>query len=369
MSNMWRLSVTGIQGLIEDPQFGVSWEPVSCRGTQPGKLSHHKSALYGHSVVFFGGISDYDNTMDAYEFDSNNHTWTKLKQTGTVPKPRDDHSLSQIDTKTFLIFGGFVEGSRVNDCYIAKKNGNTIEWKLVEITSKERPCIRASHSSVVYINKMYLFGGQDDDNNKLNDLWEFDLDSGVYKEIQLPADSVQPVARSGHSSNIYNGQMYIFGGILELTKELNEMLIFDFKTGKFSAVGAEDALEDLHNGASNFRKAEDGSESPGLKMKKQMTMGGQSPTKLGGTYGGSPSKISKSPKKTQKKLGKSPKKKADAKDDDAEKKESGLASPTSISMQNSFIIKNADESFEAYFQQMRRRKLGGGNTTDNTMGG
>ena len=38
-------------------------------------------------------------------------------------------------------------------------------------------------------------------------------------------------------------------------------------------------------------------------------------------------------------------------------------------MQNSFIIKNADESFEAYFQQMRRRKLGGSNTYDAAMGG
>ena len=39
------------------------------------------------------------------------------------------------------------------------------------------------------------------------------------------------------------------------------------------------------------------------------------------------------------------------KDGDQEKgdKEGGLASPTSISMQNSFIIKNADESFDAYF--------------------
>ena len=33
--------------------------------------------------------------------------------------------------------------------------------------------------------------------------------------------------------------MYIFGGILELTKELNEMLIYDFATGKFSIVGHE----------------------------------------------------------------------------------------------------------------------------------
>jgi hypothetical protein len=74
-----------------------------------------------------------------------------------------------------------------------------------------------------------------------------------------------------------------------------------------------------------------------------------------GTYG-SPSKLgSKSPSKnkTAKKVGKSPKKKIVVEGvagEDAENKESGLASPTSISMQNSFIIKNADESFEAYFQ-------------------
>lgn len=38
--------------------------------------------------------------------------------------------------------------------------------------------------------------------------------------------------------------MYIFGGILELTKELNEMLIYDFAAGKFSVVGQEASGED-----------------------------------------------------------------------------------------------------------------------------
>lgn len=112
---------------------------------------------------------------DAYEFDTNKHTWSKMKQTGDVPKPRDDHSLSQIDDQSFLIFGGYVEGSRVNECYVAKKNGNTLDWKLIADKSEIAPCIRASHSSAVYNNKCYIFGGQDDDNNKLCDLWELDL--------------------------------------------------------------------------------------------------------------------------------------------------------------------------------------------------
>ena len=33
--------------------------------------------------------------------------------------------------------------------------------------------------------------------------------------------------------------MYIFGGILELTKELNEMLIFDFAKAQFSIIGGD----------------------------------------------------------------------------------------------------------------------------------
>lgn len=71
----------------------------------------------------------------------------------------------------------------------------------------------------------------------------------------------------------------------------------------------------------------------------------------------SPSKLTSKARRA----GKSPKKAGEA-GDTKEKKESGLASPTSITMQNTFIIKNADESFDAYFHQMRRRKIGQGNT-------
>ena len=42
----------------------------------------------------------------------------------------------------------------------------------------------------------------------------------------------------------------------------------------------------------------------------------------------------------------------------SEKKESGLASPVSIRMLGSFIIKNADDSFDIYYAQMKKRKQG-----------
>lgn len=36
------------------------------------------------------------------------------------------------------------------------------------------------------------------------------------------------IARSGHTAVVWGQKMYIFGGILELTKELNDMVVFDF---------------------------------------------------------------------------------------------------------------------------------------------
>lgn len=164
MSNMWMIDIGSIEQLMEDPNYGAKWEPVECKGKMLGNISHHKAAVFGSTVVVYGGINDYENNQDAYEFDSMKNSWDKMKQTGDVPKPRDDHSMSQIDDKSFVIFGGFVEGSRVNECYVCTKNGHTLEWKRIGEKSPTAPCIRASHSSVVYKEKLYIFGGQDDDN-------------------------------------------------------------------------------------------------------------------------------------------------------------------------------------------------------------
>jgi len=104
-----------------------------------------------------------------------------LKQTGDVPKPRDDHSLCKVDDQSFVIFGGYVEGQRCNECYLCTKNGQTLDWKCLECGEEDEiPCLRASHSMVCHEGKCYIFGGQDDDNNKLNDLWELDLSTSKF---------------------------------------------------------------------------------------------------------------------------------------------------------------------------------------------
>ena len=54
------------------------------------------------------------------------------------------------------------------------------------------------------------------------------------KQIIAPEGEVCPVARSGHTACASDGTMFVFGGILELTKELNDLSVFDFSTEKWT---------------------------------------------------------------------------------------------------------------------------------------
>lgn len=94
--------------------------------------------------------------------------------------------MSDLAENTFLVFGGFVNGSRVNElCRFSVPSNQTIEGQVCETQQPPEQCPkpRASASSAVYNGKLYVFGGQDDDNNKLDDLWEFDLASNSWREI------------------------------------------------------------------------------------------------------------------------------------------------------------------------------------------
>ena len=74
-----------------------------------------------------------------------------------------------------VIFGGFVSGGRVDEIYRYYFKEN--KWEHVQPLGSNSPPKRAGHSAILYGDSMIIFGGKDEENNKLNDLWEFNLSS------------------------------------------------------------------------------------------------------------------------------------------------------------------------------------------------
>lgn len=239
--------------------------------------------------------------------------------------------------------------------------------KACERPSKTVPVGRNAHSAVAQGNSLFIFGGQDQDNYKLGDLWELNLTTKQWANIKYTVSGhPTDIARSGHTAVAYGSKMYVFGGILEVTKELNDLLVYDFKSQNLVIHEQREGADALiYNSKLEETLAKnsinDGANSPGgrgktLASPTRKGMGGMSPNRRSvmGQQSPGASAMSKSPTKRQQAANttmSATDHKGGASVDDK-----GLSSPTSVSMQNSFIIKNADESFDSYYQQMKRRR-------------
>ncbi len=97
---------------------------------------------------------------------------------------------------TLTIFGGFTETGTTNEVITLEvlPESPNLEWKCIHPNDPERmdaPSPRAAHTSVTYQGTMWIFGGIDNENNRLNDLWALDLQTYIWTHHQaLLAPSV-----------------------------------------------------------------------------------------------------------------------------------------------------------------------------------
>lgn len=172
-------------------------------------------------MYVFGGI----NLEEFYSLDMNSFKWSKFETKGDVPAPRDDHSLCKVGDSVY-IYGGFVNGVRTNDLYEYKFSDNT--WTLLfdnhpfddQHPDQPWPCPRSGQAIGATEDRVYVFGGRNDYNEMLDDTWEYDI---AGKKWTLIEGDNHPIGRSQHSLTLFEDKMILFGGIVDITKEINEL--------------------------------------------------------------------------------------------------------------------------------------------------
>ena len=142
------------------------------KGKLPGPLAHHTTALWEDKMYLFGGLKPNGQTnKDLYCFDVRSSTWTIERPKGDVPSECDEHS-SCLTTNSFIIFGGFHRGTRTNNLYEYSFE-DKVWTKLPSPTVA--PCPRAGASITFTDGILFVFGGKDEDNARLNDIWQYHL--------------------------------------------------------------------------------------------------------------------------------------------------------------------------------------------------
>jgi len=155
ISTMWKVNLTGIQQLFQDPYHRVEWEQVDTSGRGPGAISHHTAFVMGtKEVLFYGGLKGEDSNPEIFIFNATSGSWQTIHLADAASNllPRDDHALSDCSNGSFVVFGGFVNGSRVNEVLKFMPSSVAVNGELLSgnSDSKDAPMCRASHSSVIY---------------------------------------------------------------------------------------------------------------------------------------------------------------------------------------------------------------------------
>ncbi|XP_063235447.1 kelch domain-containing protein 3 [Bacillus rossius redtenbacheri] len=143
--------------------------------------------------------------------------WTVYLEGG--PK-RVNHAAVVVRDKIYS-FGGYCTGDdyrafRPIDIHIL--NTENYRWRVLPAPNrndpqlKHTPFLRYGHTAVAYGEKIYVWGGRNDEEscNKL-----FCFDTAVLKWVSVSARGDTPGARDGHSACVIDHCMYVFGGFVE----------------------------------------------------------------------------------------------------------------------------------------------------------
>jgi N-acetylneuraminic acid mutarotase len=345
----------------------LQWQLIKTTGTKPGAISYHKSVVKDDNMYLFGGMSpDGECNGELYILNLLTYEWSIDPTQQDRPEPRDDISMTSSDTALF-VYGGFFDGKRMNDLYMFSFETKTWErlsefHDVNEFSPEEAqtkyPCPRSGQDIAFYKNIIYMFGGRNDFNDKLNDIWEFNIAAKTWTIIEL--DDV-PIGRSHHTLVTESDRMILFGGIVEITKEINEIHQYDFNSKEWTTIDDKSDHAPISPAKINEVKMNETAPIRSQNAMKTLELKRDANNKSMKKMNSKANLID--PDENDKNFHllkpvpkKNKKANADSKNDDHTEMRNEINTPTTENLRNTFVIKNQNEGFDHYYHTMKKRK-------------
>lgn len=169
-------------------------------------------------LYLFGGANHEEGFLnDFYKYDG---SWTRIDS--ACPKARYEHAAVETQGNLYILYGA--SDIPLQDVYVYTP-GET--WKQLE-TRGRVPSPRVV-KCVAWDKRIYLFGGGID-NKPVIDSFTYCLD--VKSGLWVSLTDRSPTPRLGHSMDVTNGKIYLFGGLEKTVK--NDLWVFDIRANKWS---------------------------------------------------------------------------------------------------------------------------------------
>eukprot|EP00898_Chlorokybus_atmophyticus_P009061 jgi/Chlat1/9156/Chrsp97S08403 len=227
----------------------AEWQLRLPTGMAPDERTYHTAVARSGRVYIFGGFPSFPSFAkwtlgagggdmaknDMYVYDFETSKWGRITGTGDVPSGRHGHTTVVYNDKMYL-FGGYFAGSSTNELHVF--NFETSQWTALK-PEGALPPPRWRHSAVLYNSCMYIFGGntRSSDSKNMADLYCYDIEQNSWRQVVCEGDA--PAARHDHSAAVIGHWMYVFGGNDGGRKDVhpvNDLHAFCFGSGMWHAV-------------------------------------------------------------------------------------------------------------------------------------
>eukprot|EP01064_Diplonema_japonicum_P001561 TRINITY_DN11028_c0_g2_i1.p1 TRINITY_DN11028_c0_g2~~TRINITY_DN11028_c0_g2_i1.p1 ORF type:complete len:512 (+),score=43.12 TRINITY_DN11028_c0_g2_i1:39-1538(+) len=210
----------------------MSWECITPEGDAPRHRRAHSSVAVGGFILIFGGRGNVSAQQTGLRgmaiFDTATKKWS-FPESPTTPSERWNHSMSVVGENVYL-FGGENETELKDDMFMF--NMTELAWSEITGLVKGQVPARYAHSTVVYKNDLYVFGGAT--TRHVNDIQKFDTSELSW--CPVPVSGEKPSPRCGHAACVVADKMYVFGGLS--TDFVNDLYQFSITTSSWTRVNA-----------------------------------------------------------------------------------------------------------------------------------
>ena len=180
-------------------------------------------------MIIYGGRGIKSLLSDIYSFNLTNFEWKKVEQHGTILGPRESMS-STIVHEGMYIYGGNINEQSTefdeysDDFFLITLRNNSVNCQKI-MPDSVIPPKRLSHSLSNLNNKhLILFGGEGA-NKALNDMWTYSIKNNTWHEIK-PQNQVTP--RMAHVCYCYKDTVIVFGGITQEHVVKSDLAVLKF---------------------------------------------------------------------------------------------------------------------------------------------
>ena len=193
------------------PNFAI----ISSTTKKNSRGSEHPSKRWGHSVILknncmiiFGGRHLQRTLSNIYSLDFTTLTWSKIEPLGNPPPARDSHTAIIYNNTDMIIFGGNGSSNKLNDLW--DFNLDEKKWTKI-ITEGPIPSARDGHlTSLIYNKYMMIYAGLNDKDEVSYDIFLLDIENKKWIECDIEGNISSN--NDGQSCCQVNDTIYLFGG-------------------------------------------------------------------------------------------------------------------------------------------------------------